>query len=596
MIRILTRGAEALPDDAEVRLQDFTELVAAALSNAQASRDLNEIATAQAALRRVATLVAEGAEADELLSGVAAEVAQVLGVSGAEVDRYEADGTSVVLATWRDAEWEAIDSVLHVGMRFSPDPGTLTEAIQSTGHSARIDDYTDVPGLIGESSRTAGIGAACAAPIVVDGKLWGAIRAFSREEGALAADAESRLEGFTELVATAISNAQAHGDLAALADEQAALRRLATLVAQGAESGEVFDAVCAEAGQLISAASVNLSRYTPDGLNVTMAGWSLRDMHIPVGTSFPIAPDTVGGAIVATGEPVRMDSWNHATSELAVLVRDRGARSSVGAPVVVEGRLWGGLVAATDGEEPLPAGTELRLARFTELIATAISNATTQTELIASRARIVAAGDEARRRIERDLHDGTQQRLIAVGLDLQRVRAAVPAELSDVRDGIEQAGQDLEAVLEDVRELSRGLRPPMLSRRGLRPSLLELARRSPVPVELDVELTERPHELIETAVYYVVAEALANANRHSNASTISVRIAADSDGSVAPGRLHATVADDGDGGAAPMSGLVGLADRIDVLGGRFELDSPPGRGTTITVTLPLTPPAVPEVS
>src|SRR5262245_13301967 len=604
MIRVFTRGADALPDDAEERLQDFTELVAAALSNAQASRDLNEIAPAQAALRRVATPVAKGVQAEELLSGVAGEVAQVLGVSGAQVDRYEADGTAVVLATWRDAGWEAIDNVLHVGMRFSPDPGTLTEAIQSTGHSARIEDYSDVPGLIGESSRAAGIGAACAAPIVVEGKLWGAIRAFSREDEALGADAESRLEGFTELVATAISNAQAHDDLAALADEQAALadeqaalRRLATLVAQGAESGEVFDAVCAEAGLLLGASSVNLSRYTPDGLNVTMAGWSLRGMHIPDGTSFPLAADTIGGRIVESGEPVRMDSWEHATSDLAVLVRESGVRSSVGAPVIVEGRLWGALVAATDNAEPLPAGTELRLARFTELIATAISNATARTELIASRARIVAAGDEARKRIERNLHDGTQQRLIAVGIDLQRVRAGVPAELPEVREGIEQAGQDLEAALEDVRELSRGLRPPMLSRRGLRPSLLELARRSPVPVELEVDLEERPHELIETAVYYVVAEALANANRYSHASTISVKIGVDPDGPLSPGSLRATVADDGDGGANPVpgSGLVGLADRIDVLGGRFALDSPPGRGTTISVSLPLTPPAAPEL-
>src|SRR5262245_46919929 len=319
MIRVFTRGADALPDDAEVRLQDFTELVAAALSNAQASGDLEEIASEQAALRRVATLVAKGAQAEELLFGVAGEVAQVLGVSGAQVDRYEADGTAVVLATWRDAGWDELDSVLHVGMRFSPDPGTLTEAIQSTGHSARIEDYSDVPGLIGESSRAAGIGAACAAPIVVEGKLWGAIRAFSREDEALGADAESRLEGFTELVATAISNTQAHDDLAALADEQAALRRLATLVAEGTDSPAVFDAVCAEAGPLIGASSVNLSHYTSDGFNVTMAGWRRRDSAGPDGTAFRPRPHTTGAAIVATHAPVRIDSWEGRESELARL-------------------------------------------------------------------------------------------------------------------------------------------------------------------------------------------------------------------------------------------------------------------------------------
>jgi GAF domain-containing protein len=607
MIRVFSRLGEVLPPDAEARLEAFTGLVAAAVSNAQALDDLQEIAAEQAALRRVATLVAEGASADALFTGVAAEVAQVLGVSGAEVDRYEPDGTAVMLATWRHPDWAGVDAALEVGMSWSPDPGTLTAAIQATGRTARIDDYSGVEGVIGESSRAAGIGSAVAAPIVVDGRLWGAIRAFSRQDEVLAADAESRLQGFTDLVATAVSNAQAHDDLRGLADEQAALRRLATLVAEGTDSAAVFDAVCAEAGRLLGASGVNLSHYTSDGFNVTVAGWSLRDTHVPVGTRFPLTPDTIGGEIVRTHATVRRDSWADATSELARLVRDRGIRSSVGAPVVVEGQLWGALVAATDREETLPAGTEVRLARFTELIATAVSTATARSDLMASRARIVAAGDEARRRIERNLHDGTQQRLIAIGLDLQRIRAAVPGDERETREGLERAGEDLESVLEDVRELSRGLRPPMLSRRGLRSALAGLARRSPVPVELEIDLDERPPEPIETAVYYVVAEALANAIRHSNASTISVTIGTDHaggpfaiglDGNRASVNLHATIADDGGGGAEqiPGSGLMGLADRIDVLGGRFALESPVGRGTTVTVVLPLAPPRTPPFS
>jgi GAF domain-containing protein len=595
LIRVFSRRGEVLPADAEARLLAFTELVAASISNAQAVDDLQEIATEQAALRRVATLVAEGASTERLFSGVAAEVGRVLGVSGAEVDRYEPDGTAVMLSVWRDPAWEAVDNVLHVGIRWPPDPGSLTATVQETGRGARIEDYGDVAGMIGETSRAAGIGAACAAPIVVEGKLWGAIRAFSRQGEELAADAETRLQGFTELVATAISNAQAHDDLHALADEQAALRRLATLVAEGTPSSDVFDAVCAETGQVLGASSVNLSHYTPDGINVTMAGWSLRDTHVPVGARFPLSPDTIGGEIVRTRGPARIDSWDGATSELARLVRERGIRSSVGAPVVVEARLWGALVAATDRDETLPAGTELRLARFAELIATAISNATTRSELIASRARIVAAGDEARRRIERNLHDGTQQRLIAIGLDLQRIRAGVGP---DAQEGLDRVSEDLESVLEEVRELSRGLHPPMLSRRGLRPTLLALTRRSPIPVELHVDLDERPPEPIETAVYYVVSEALTNAIRHSNASAISVTVATDHagapfavglDGRHALVNLHATIADDGDGGAEPVpgSGLMGLVDRVDVLGGRLTLESPRGHGTTVSVSLPL---------
>ena len=413
-------------------------------------------------------------------------------------------------------------------------------------------------------------------------------------------DTERRLGQFTELMATAIANAEARAEIQRLAEEQAALRRVATLVAEGRDAAAVFDAVCEETGRLVGATSVNLSHYTPDAMNVTMAGWSLPDTHVPPGSTYPLTPDTVGGEIVRTREPVRIDTWEGAASELATPVR-RGARSSLGAPVMIEGQLWGALVCATDGEEPLPAGTEFRLGRFTDLVATAVSNAAARSELIASRARLVAAGDEARKRIERNLHDGTQQHLIAIGLDLRRVQASVPPDQRDTHAGLEHVAGELESVLEEVRELSRGLHPPLLSRRGLGPSLRALARRSPIPVKLEIKLDERPPEPVETAVYYVVSEALTNAIRYSNASTISVmigtRVPVESQAATVDGRpgvvnLYATVGDDGEGGALPArgSGLTGLADRIDALGGRFALQSPPGRGTTIWITLPLTTP------
>jgi signal transduction histidine kinase len=257
-------------------------------------------------------------------------------------------------------------------------------------------------------------------------------------------------------------------------------------------------------------------------------------------------------------------------------------RSAIGAPILVDDHLWGVIVVGATGDEPLPTGAEDRLAAFTELVATAISNATARTELVASRARIVAAGDEARRRIERNLHDGTQQRLIALGLDLQRARATIPDDQLETRSALVGAEQDLDAILVDLRELSHGLHPQLLSRLGLGPSLRALARRSPIPVQLDVDLPERPAAPLETAVYYVLSEALTNAIKHSEASEISITVRSGD-------TLQASIADNGLGDADPSggSGLTGLLDRVDALGGRFTLESPPRGGTRISVELPV---------
>ena len=446
-------------------------------------------------------------------------------------------------------------------------------------------------------AREWGVRSALATPVVVEGELWGAITIASLES-ALLAGTDRRLADFSALFATAIANAQSREALAALAEEQGALRHVATLVAEGVEAQEIFDAVCQETCQLLDATGVTLSHYTPDGFNEMVAGWSRNETQLPIGARLPLEPETVGGEIVRTRAPARVDSWDGLTSEMAKLVRERGVRSSLGAPIVVEGKLWGALVAATDREEPLPAGTEFRLARFTDLIATAISNTATRSELIASRARIVAAGDEARQRIERNLHDGTQQRLIALGLDIQRVRATIPQDQHDTHLELERVEKALESVLEDLRELSRGLHPPLLSRRGLRSSLRALARDSPIPVELEIDLPERPPAPLEIAVYYVVSEALTNAIKHSQASAISITIETDHgggpfgvglDGRSRGVKLHATIADDGVGGAdaSAGSGLTGLADRVEALGGRFALDTPSGGGTRISIELPL---------
>lgn len=563
----------AMPPDTEKRMAAFTELVATALSRSFAHDGLSRLATEQAALRRVATLVARTASPAEVFAAVSDEVAGILGLPRIEMVHYGSDGVVTVIGA-------AGDHPFPVGSRWLQDGPSVMRTVYETGQPARIDDFSGLPGTVAEVARNAGFVSAIGAPIVVGRETWGAVIAISTTPEPIPDGAEVRLGQFTELVATAVSNLQAQADLHRLAAEQTALRRVATLVAEGTDAPTVFDAVCVEAAQLFGASSTSLSNYTPDGFIVTMAGWSESGhSHPPVGTRIPMTPDTIGGRISRTHAPARVDDWEGASSERAALVRKLGTRSSVGAPVIVDGQVWGALVAATDKEEPMPSDTEVRLARFTELIATAVSNATTRSELIASRARIVAAGDDARRRIERNLHDGTQQRLIALGLDLQRIRAGVP---DDAKFGMDRIAEDLESILADVRELSRGLHPPLLARGGLRPSLRALARRSPIPVEIDVELRERPPAPIETAVYYIVAEALTNAIRYSQASVISATIGADTN-------LYVTVADDGVGGASPSvgSGLMGLLDRVHALGGRLSLESPPGKGTRISVVLPL---------
>jgi PAS domain S-box-containing protein len=574
---------ETFSTDAESRLARFTELVATAIANTQARGDLRQLADEQAALRRVATLMAEEATPTAVFSAVAKEVAQTLDVPLTALVRFEPDGTATQVGVWGE------ENPFPPGTSWPLDEQSVSGQVWHTGKPARVEDYGEISGGTAATlAREAGIHTAVGAPVLVDGRPWGVMMALSTAQKPIPAGTEDRLAAFTELVATAIANTQARDELRQLVEEQAALRRVATLVARGTDSHLVFDAVCAETGQLIGASSVNLARFTPDGFNLTMAGWSLRDTHVPTGTRLLLACDTINAVIQRTVAPARVDSYEDATGELAALIRERGIRSEVGAPVLVEGHVWGALIAGTDADEPLPTGAERRVASFAELIATAVSNATTRSELIASRARIVAAGDEARRRIERNLHDGTQQRLIAVGLDLQAVRTGIPAELQDAHAGLEQLGDDLEAVLEDVRELSRGLHPALLTQAGLGASLRALTRNFPVPVKLDVNVAERPSESIEIAVYYVISESLANVVKHARASAIAVALRTSGD------RIRATVEDDGVGGAEASggSGLVGLIDRVEALGGRFTLDSPPGHGTRIAIELPLTEPQV----
>jgi len=264
-----------------------------------------------------------------------------------------------------------------------------------------------------------------------------------------------------------------------------------------------------------------------------------------------------------------------------VAAGDEGLASSVGVPVRVEGQLWGAIVVAYTGGELLPADTESRLSGFTELLATAIANAEAQAEVTASRARVVAAADQARRRIERDLHDGTQQRLVTLALRLRGAQAAAPPELREELGG---AVAEATSALDELRETARGIHPAILADGGLRPALKALAGRSPIPVDLQIRVEERLPEPVEVSAYYVVAEALTNAAKHARASAVTVEAEVDGD------LLRVTVRDDGVGGArlGGGSGLAGLKDRVEALGGRIVMHSPPGAGTVLRAEFPLT--------
>jgi signal transduction histidine kinase len=578
---------EPFAANTESQIGRFTELVATAIGNAQARVELRDFADEQAALRRVATLVATGAAAEEVFAAVAAEVGRLPGCDITLLTRYDPDEAATAVGVWSDTG----DVPIPIGTRVRLAGRNLPSLVFRTGRPARIDDYTDADGPVAEVAGALGLRSAVGVPIGVEGRLWGVISVLSAGEEPLPADTETRLAAFTELVATAIANAQARVELRGYADEQAALRRIATLVARAAPPEEVFAAVAGEVGRLLSADATLLSRYDQDGAHAAVAGWSSTGDPVP----FPVGSLTRPGGrnvisqVFETGWQSRIDDYADASGPTADLARDWGTGSAVGVPINVEGRLWGVMVVGSR-TEPLPADAEGRLTGFTELVATALANAAARAALTASRARIVTAADTTRRRIERDLHDGAQQRLVSLALRLRgTVHTTPPPDTGELASEMELVADGLTEVLDELREIASGLHPPALAEGGLGLGLKGLARRSAVPVRLDVGVDERLPEPIELAAYYVVAEALTNTAKHANASVVDVR--AESGG----GMLQVRIQDDGRGGADLIrgTGLLGLADRVEALGGRLSLHSPPGAGTTMEVGLPLTSPGDP---
>jgi signal transduction histidine kinase len=379
--------------------------------------------------------------------------------------------------------------------------------------------------------------------------------------------------------------ARAQAELTWLAEEQAALRRVATLVAGLAASDEIFAAVAEEVALLFQADRGTVCRYEADESMTVVSYWSEEASRLPVGTRVGLEGASVAADVKRSGSPGRVAGYEGLSGpviELVVQTLGEMPFSTVGAPIVVDGRVWGVILASSTKAEPFPDDTESRIMGFAELVAAAISNAVGREQLAASRARIVATADETRRRIERNLHDGLQQRLVTLGLELQSVKEAAPtrqvllAELARIQ-------AELGATLDEVREISRGIHPAILSDGGLAPALRTLARRSAIPVELEVSMNGRLPEPVEVTAYYVVSEALTNTAKHAHASVVRIAVERRN------GTLHLSVRDDGAGGAdaGRGSGLTGLRDRVEAIGGTLVVESPVGAGTSLLVALPV---------
>jgi len=372
-------------------------------------------------------------------------------------------------------------------------------------------------------------------------------------------------------------------ELRLVVEEQAALRRVATLIASAVSPPEVFASLAHEVAKLLDAPAAMLFRFEPDGTSTMVAKWGELAEEVPVGSRYSLEGEGLTMAVLRSGRAARMESYKAAPGSLPILARQLGLRRGVGGPIVVEGRLWGMIGAVWTEQGRLPFGIEGRLSQFTELVATAIANADSRAELMASRARVVAAADETRRRIERDLHDGTQQRLVSLALEVRAAEASVPPELVELKAQLSHVAEGLAGAVADLLEIARGIHPAILSQGGLGAALKTLARRSSIPVQLDLSEKAPVPESVEMALYYVVSEALTNAAKHAHASVVHVDLDADQ------AFVRLSVRDNGVGGARcdHGSGLLGLGDRIAALGGTFDIISPEGKGTTLLVKIPL---------
>ena len=457
--------------------------------------------------------------------------------------------------------------------------------------------YIVFPVLLWAALRFGPPGAATAVLVVCSITVWNTAQddgPFVRDsitDSLLASQLFIAISALTSLLLAAVTAERSEASMAltasessqrTLAGEQAALRRVATLVASAAPPDRVFEQVTKEVAQLLGVHGASLVRYEASGTATVVGGWSDDGtLRLPISSTIDLDGDTVVAKVLRTGRPQRAE-YEHAGGTLAETLKSAGYRAAVAAPITVGGELWGALAAGSRSAEPVPDGDEQRLLDFAELVAQALANADAHAKLAASRARIVEAGDAERRRLERNLHDGAQQRLVAVALDLRLLGAKLKKDPDAARELLQRAQEQLAEGLTELRELARGIHPAVLTERGLGPAIESLALRAPVPVEIEEVPDERLAGPVEAAAYYVVAEAMTNVAKYACAThaTVSVRRV--------NGSATITVADDGIGGADPShgTGLRGLADRVAALDGHLDVESSAGHGTRISAEIP----------
>ena len=556
---------------------DFALLAAAEGHRRAEISEVRRLADEQAALRRVATLVARGAGPAEIFAVVTHEVGRLFDLDQAAIARYEPGGSGMVVVG-------ATDGIrgVSIGTRWPLEDFLASTAVYRTGRSVRKErsDYDNGSGPIADRLREADLISTVAAPILVEGNLWGVLTVSDRHER-LPPDAEERVAQFTELVGTAIANVEARAEVRRLAEEQAALRRVATLIAREASQPEVFAAIGEECARLFGIEDIRVGRFD-GGDQVVVASVGRHAALFPVGCRQPLGGQNTASLVFRTGRPARLDDYQAvASGEIGEAGRSFGIQSVVAAPIVVEGRLWGAMQIGSTRDAPLPADTESRLGEFTDLMATAIANVQARSDLATSRARIVLASDEERRRVVRDLHDGAQQRLVHTVVTLNHVRRALGQGRHDVAGLVDEALEHARGATDELRELAHGILPSALTLGGLDAGIRALASRMPVPVEVDVRVGRLP-EMVESTAYFIVAEALTNVAKHAHARQATVIARWDD------GVLHVAVCDDGVGGAqVDGHGLVGLRDRLAALDGTLRMESPAGGGTQISASIPV---------
>jgi signal transduction histidine kinase len=580
---MVVASPRTLPAGTEDRVAQFAELVSTAISNVESRANVQRLATEQAALaeeqaalRRVATRVAEGASPGAMLDAVAAEMQALLDADQVALNRFE-PGEEILVLAHRGLDVERTP----VGSRVRTDGDSATAKVRRTGRPARMENYEGAKGAIAELAGVTGLRSSVSVPIVAEGKLWGLVTASWKRQQRPPPDTEERMARFAELLATAIANADSREALIRLADEQAALRRVATLVAQGDSPSAVLDTVAAEMERALGADGAMLLRYEPDD-EVTVVACIPNERVLTPGTRISHKGHTVSAMVRRSGRPARIADYTQARGPLADAARAADwSNGAVGTPITVEGRLWGVIIANWRGDGSPPADTEERMAKFAELLETAIANADSRDQLTASRARLVTEADDARRRVVRDLHDGAQQRLLQTIVTLKLAQRALEPHHDKADALIAEALSHAQQGNTELRELAHGILPAVLVHGGLRGGVRSIVSRLDLPVEIDVPSERFPAE-VEASAYFVVAEALTNVVKHARAERAEVRA------SMEDGMLRVEVCDDGVGAADPSGhGLVGLADRVTAIGGELVVESPESGGTLVAAKLPV---------